>query len=724
MKENTLNEEFDNILSSIYKKQLLTALAGLQMLLEEIRDWELTNRFEHIRTSYLLMLHYMRKHTADPERKKLYTKLLAETWELADQARIRLMQPFSNKYYFTTRNYLQSISAKSIKTQMMEMESFAEEIAMTELAPESTANAGELRNRHENAQSTLFFIVWTNSAWKAEDENQANEMIQSVLIPRYDRCLLVSAVTMSMMECFDVRKILWLFDASQHEDVAISQRALVGLAFAFQIYYKRMELYPEITARISLLDENGQFGKDLSRVHIQMLMCQETEKIDKKMREEIIPEMLKSTNLRNMKFDFDETDEEGNDHNPDWTKAFENSPLSDKLREMTELQMEGADVYMSTFSALKNSYPFFKTLSNWFYPFDPGHSSAVKVLKDRKQDIILNLILNSGAFCDSDKYSLCFTIMQIPQMQRDMMLSQLSEQQLEQLKSEKDKTAEQVSFVSNQYLHNLYRFFKLYPRRQEFRDIFKESIRLNDYPLLQPVLRKAEYLQNLAEYYFRKGLNTEAANIYHSIIELSRGNADVYQKLGYCLQKEKKYDDAIEAYLKSDMIKPDNIWTNRHLATCYRMNRSFEKALEYYYKVNDIQSENKNVLFNIGSCLAELGRYEEALNYFFKLDFLDTENLKTWRAIGWCSFASGKLVQAMKYYEKVLEKQQTAPDCMNAGHVAWCDGKMEKAIAYYTHSIELFQGKSKFLDMFYRDTLTLIKQGILEEDIPLMLDLL
>ena len=58
--------------------------------------------------------------------------------------------------------------------------------------------------------------------------------------------------------------------------------------------------------------------------------------------------------MRNMKFGFEENPEE-NDLNPDWEKAFESSGLGDKIREMNELQLEGADVYMSTFARTSSS---------------------------------------------------------------------------------------------------------------------------------------------------------------------------------------------------------------------------------------------------------------------------------------------------------------------------------------------------------------------------------
>ena len=91
--------------------------------------------------------------------------------------------------------------------------------------------------------------------------------------------------------------------------------------------------------------------------------------------------MLKNvSSMKNMRFGFEESDEENNDMNPDWEDAFEKSGLGDKLREMNELQLEGADVYMSTFAALKN-YPFFREVHNWFYPFSKQQSNVLKAMK-------------------------------------------------------------------------------------------------------------------------------------------------------------------------------------------------------------------------------------------------------------------------------------------------------------------------------------------------------
>ena len=237
------------------------------------------------------------------------------------------------------------------------------------------------------------------------------------------------------------------------------------------------------------------------------------------------------------------------------------------------------------------------------------------------------------------------------------------------------------------------------------------------------ILCKPELLITIADFHFRKEHPAEALELYKELIALNHANADIFQKAGYCLQKEKRYKEAIDAYLKADVLKPDHVWTIRHLATCYRQIRDFASALEYYKKVEAIQPESHNVLFYAGSCLAELERYEEALQYFFKLDFIESNCIKAWRAIGWCSFVNGKYEQAMKYYEKILTSKPLAADYLNAGHVAWRTGKIEKAAELYSKAALEYGGQEIFREMFGKDKETLVRQGISEKDIPLMMDL-
>ena len=730
MNEQAIQEQYQHIVSLLEQKRLKEAQIQLEAFLWNCNDWTLRNRLEQAKVSYQYMLQYMRQGVNDPERQKLYRQLLAETRELAEQARISLLDEVSTHYYHALHKNKRNMEAGyGMSSWLKVLESFPDDMAVCQLMPDNKQSLDSALQRHEETAQYLFLTTWGNSGWTAEEEREARMYLESELLPVNDLCLFTGAVLLSLMECFDPRKFSWLLDAATHADTQVSQRALVIIAIVLHIHPNRLWLYPELEARLSLLNEDGSFGKQLNRVYIQLLRSQETEKIDKKMREEIIPEMMKNVSImRNMKYGFEENMDE-DDRNPDWEKAFEESGLGDKIREMNELQLEGADVYMSTFAQLK-SYPFFQNPHNWFYPFDMQHSSIIREfgLKPTGDNAILSLILQSGFFCNSDKYSLCFTMAHIPQAQRNMMLSQMTSQDLNELMDESKSSglkqyAQRPDVISNQYVHDLYRFFKLSQRRHEFRDIFKEEIALHRIPALKDILRKPELLVTIADFHFRKEHPAEALGIYQEVIDMNYADADIFQKTGYCLQKEKRYKEAISAYRKADVLKPDHIWTIRHLATCYRQLREFASALEYYRKVEAMQPENRNVTFFIGSCLAEQERYEEALQCFFKLDLMENDCIKAWRAIGWCSFVSGKSEQAMRYYEKVLALKPIATDYLNAGHVALRLGNMEKAAELYGKAASESGNRETFLDIFDKDKETLIKLGIDENDIPLIRDL-
>ena len=105
-----------------------------------------------------------------------------------------------------------------------------------------------------------------------------------------------------------------------------------------------------------------------------------------------------------------------------------------------------------------------------------------------------------------------------------MMLSQMTSQDLDALMDESKSSAlrqyaERPDVISNQYVHDLYRFFKLSQRRHEFRDIFKEeNCPATVSPALKEILCKPELLITIADFHFRKEHPAEALELYKELI--------------------------------------------------------------------------------------------------------------------------------------------------------------------------------------------------------------
>lgn len=728
MNESSINEQYNSIVHLLLQKRLKEAQAQTESFIKTSGDWALNSRLDKNKTSYQYMLQYMREGLNDPQRQTLYLQLAADLWEIADQARITVLDKNSTRYYHELRRsraYLNS-PEPTLEDRLHTLENIADDIALRQLLPQGNELPTQLLRKHEDANRLLFLSTWTNSTWSPTDRQQANAFLTSELLPESDLCLFVSAVTMSIRECFDSAKIEWLLKATRHTNIQVAQRSLTGLVLTMFLHGERIMLYyPALMQAIQLYQEEYSLGTQLNRICLQLLRSQDTEKIDRKMRNEIIPEVMKNVNiLRQMKFETDESEE--NDLNPDWASAFEKTGLGNKIREMNELQMSGSDVYMSTFSMLKG-FPFFNEMSNWFLPFDRQHSNVVESLSAlRESDKAISLILDAGLFCNNDKYSLAFILGKLPQGQRNMMMKQITAQDIEAMMDEQRwdslrKHAILPEVLSNQYIHDLYRFFKLFRRKNEFRDPFTEDINPYHNPMLRTLMNTPELMKHISDYFFQNNYLNEALELYQQQAILEK-SPDIYQRMGYCLQKGKRYREAIEAYQLADMFQPNHAWTIRHLATCHRALKDYGKSLEYYKKAESLQPGNRTIIYHIGTCLVGMERYDEALQYFYRLDLEEENNPKNWRAIGWCSLLSGRWGQAAKYYNRIPEKERTADDWLNAGHVAWVSGNILTATDYYRQSAMKYGSNTAFREAFEKDKDTLILLGISQDDIPLMED--
>ena len=199
---------------------------------------------------------------------------------------------------------------------------------------------------------------------------------------------------------------------------------------------------------------------------------------------------------------------------------------------------------------------------------------------------------------------------------------------------------------------------------------------------------------------------------------------EVWQKMGYCLQQLKRYDEAIAAYERADLLRPGQRWTMRQLAVYHRQCRQWERALAYYKKVEEQSPDDLKLTYPIGLCLIELHRYDEALDYFFKMEYFQPSSEKAWRAIAWCSLLTHHYEQARTYYQKLLGHTSLPEDWLNLGHVYWAMGDLPQAIIHYECAGTRFGDKEALFAHLEADRDILVSAGIPASDLPLMRDLL
>lgn len=725
-----INKLTEKAYSALGQRRLKDVFESLVPALTELQSWQLDEKRNELETTYKFMLRYLTQGVKDPEQHHIYEDLLRSCYRLVDITINQLKTKNTPGFYYDKkRTSLHTVTNTSIISLLTSIEDIEGKISLTGLLednPEKENRSSELEREKEAISGEIFQLIWLNEQLASDETEMLSNFINNQLHSYVTVSLIVSALTLSTQFIFDENKALLLIQAYENKNEHIRQRALTGLLLFLRKYDNRLQLYPQLCHRLAHLSEDAGFRNNVRDILLQFILSRETEKITKKIQEEIIPEMMKiSPELRNkIKLD-DLMGETGiEDKNPEWVNIIEESGLGDKLKEFSELQLEGADIMHSSFAHLK-TYPFFNELSNWFIPFYSKHS-LVSDYSDKESENLTKTLMESSLLCNSDKYSLFFSVVQMPGEYKKMMIGQFaaeSDAVNELQKEELPGISKQSLLISKQYIQDLYRFYKIHPKKNDFEDIFRESTEYIYAQSIDKIVSDPESRMIIGEYYFNRNYYEEALHIFNLLIEEGILSDVIYQKKGYCLQKTGNIEAALDAYLKAELLNAGSSWTIKKIAYCYRILKNPGEALAYYRKAEQLNPDNLSIQLNIGHCFLELGNYTEALKCYFKVEYLDKNGERAWRPIAWCSFLTGKYEQAMGYFEKIIEKKADAPDFLNCGHTQFVMGNISKAIEYYKSAFQLYNHSiEKFNEAFNADIPELLRAGIEQENIPLVID--
>ncbi len=734
MTEKQLKNKYREICDNLAARRLKPAFDLLEKLIHDNGLVTFTDEYRKLEETYHYMLKYTVEGIQDPERQKIYRKLIVSVYELADKVNEALRIKYSSSVEYEKKRVFEENIIRDFPGALSALEDFyldKELKSLIESGEIKTTDPKEEAQNHQKEVVRLFYHFWFSNELSSEEATFLKAFFSSTQILDSYKAFIVSALMMSLQRYFCPEKFNMLFELYDSEDNEINQRALTALLVNFYRYDSRMQYYPAITGRLKMLNEEPGFKRNLERIIIQFIRSKETEKIQKKIKDEIIPEMIKiSPNLKD-KINLDSLmdDSSLDDKNPEWEEIFKDSPgLMDKMEEFSELQMEGADVFIGSFSMLK-LFPFFNEITNWFIPFfadNPQIAEGIDVNNNLTQTFI-KTIDSAPILCNSDKYSFCLSIQNLPEDNREFMAQGMKAEmdQFNEIGKDEEMTSpgKQAEFISNQYIQDLYRFYKLHPRKSGFDDIFNWRFDFHNSETIGAILKEdPKILRNIAEYYFGKNYFDEAVEIYNYLLTFEK-SGEIYQKIAFCYQKMGIYTRALENYKKAELYELNKLWNLKKIALCYRNLKQPANALEYYRQAEKLDPENLNIQLSIGHCLLELEKFEEALKCYFKVEYLSPGNKKVWRPIGWCSFVSGKKEQAGKYFQKLIDDSPNQHDLMNMGHVEWSLGNRKEALDFYKKSIEKKDfTEPEFFDVFEEDLHFLLEQGVDAEDVPIMLD--
>ena len=731
-------QQHRKICQFVSEKNIKQSLDILSNMITVTSSGDLRDDYENIVMTYRNMLTYTIEGINDPERNKIYLKLIQSILKLSDRVRQDILSHFSGWHTYWVKNETEKemkISGKTIietvddlifKSELDELLRLNNEISPD---PES-----EISKRHKFLIKNIFNHLWLTDYYGDAEMSLIDIILGSDKFKWHEAGLFTSAITLSALRTWQTEKLMVLFRIYEAGQEQVMERALSGVILNLHYYNGRIHLYPEIGKKLKQLSRNKKFREHCRLIVFQTIRSRETEMLARKLHDEILPQVARLKPQIEEKLDLENIlpKDKAEGKNPDWSEMFRNSEeIFKTMEDLTKLQMEGADVYMSAFANMKH-FDFFKDFQNWFVPFYPDHEIMNEIYKDDVlgpgTNELSEALYKTPFICNSDKYSLVLNLKYLPSSQKNMMLRvfRMELEGLQQLNDDESVIDPDRNFRINvtQYLQDIYRFFKLSPYKKEFEDIFSGRLDIYNSAFFRMTGNGEEAEAGLADYFFNKNFYDDALALYLKQVINNPDDSQLYEKIGYCYQENGNYLDALLYYRRAELInrKP---WTLKKIGLCLRRLGKTEEALEYYLQAADMEPDNIHTVIMTGHCYLDLKDYDNALKYYFKVEYNDPDNLKILRPIAYCYFALGRFSDSEKYYERLSSGKLTAHDLINIGHLELCKGNRRAAADHYRQSILSDEiSLEQFVSLFSGDRELLISLGVNADDLPIILDYL
>lgn len=137
---------------------------------------------------------------------------------------------------------------------------------------------------------------------------------------------------------------------------------------------------------------------------------------------------------------------------------------------------------------------------------------------------------------------------------------------------------------------------------------------------------------------------------------LAMSEQDAHELLtkGIALQKQQKFDEAIDIYRSVLEDYPDNLDAVIFLASAWRSTGRIDESIDLYEHVGRTNPRRGDFWFNFGNALSEVDRREDAVAAYDHSLLLDADNASAFANRAICQVALGRTQAAIESYEQAL----------------------------------------------------------------------
>lgn len=172
--------------------------------------------------------------------------------------------------------------------------------------------------------------------------------------------------------------------------------------------------------------------------------------------------------------------------------------------------------------------------------------------------------------------------------------------------------------------------------------------------------------------------------IYRQKLSQSPDDANTITNLGAILQKENKYDEALQYYTQASTLDRSNVTTRLNVGTLYQQKKSYDSAIAAYDSILFLYPGHVDANLYKSECLAALGQNDKALEGFKKVLSISPNNQEAKDQIFDILKATKTPAEMMAYMsQNGSADKNTIDDMYDYAIELHKQNKFDDAIAYY-----------------------------------------
>lgn len=688
-------------------------------------------RYEDVKNDYRLMQDAMMRGLRDDKIDEVYADIMRKVYGAGLDVLIEeKVKRYSSFAYARVSAQQTEAHPDAVRTVL---EAYVQDMAMMAFEPENTRKAKmeKLTADHHAYMKQIFNALLVAPMWNDRRAADFADLLLSPTIDRDDALLLVSAVMLATMNVNDPYKWDMLAEVYvRATDKVLKMRALVGWVLSLPYDPRGPRLFPFVQERIKAMLADKTTLKQMLDMQMQMLFCCNADADNEEIQRNIMPTLIKNTNLQMTRLGIVEKEDDPMKDIMDPNAAERDmEEMERKYRKMMDMQKQGSDIYFGGFSKMK-TFPFFHDLCNWFAPFNAAHPALGAARERLAGSTFLNKLMETGPFCDSDKYSFALAIAQIMDRMPDNVKEMLNSDATFGPTVSKDEQ-EDPAYICRSYLQSLYRFFRLYRSKRDFLNPFildeledndgnalflsykllacpemeENAVALCGFLLKRKMMRELMSMaicfkssQNprlvrfLALVPMTDGKWQEAYDLFASVSE-DQHTEESLRGMAHCCMSLKRFGEAVAIYRRLLAMHPDSFSYQLNLAVCLMSSDAFSSCGDAASCGDVASSCGASSCGDASSCEASssLGGkvearpnkvVEEGTKLLYKLDYEHPNNANVRRVLAWCMMLQGNFDKAIDIYTRLLSQPDAvSADRLNAAYAHWLSRDVARAVA-------------------------------------------